>query len=959
MSSPNAGPALPGTLRETYRFSWIAFLVGFAVYGCSLGGGLTIYDFPLAPIVAGWEPGPLVGQPLMWLFTLPVRWLPAAWTPFLLKLFSAGVAALTLGLLARTVQLLPWDKPWATVRQRIRVLSVVTACAVCGLEFGFWQQATSATGEMLDLLLLATPLWLLLEFKARPHPAWLNAAAVVWGLGMAENWLMLLTLPLFVAALITLRRRLFFRWTFILRMAALGLAGFSIYALPPLVNGLTPHSPWNLQEAWVATLRQTKHVILMLYYGFWQSHRLLGMAVLIYYLVPTLPLLVRLRDDGTRNKSRVERFQLWIYRGLRVVLLLACLWLALDPATGPQQLVQHQLGTPLPMLSFIYLNGLGAGFLLGNLLLMPERPFSRRHRPAIKIPWRRFVAPVVAGSLAAVIAALLIRNVPAIVRLNYHPLEQFGSVAAKSLPTGGGVILSDFPLKLTALDAALARRRDGETWLTVDTRALPSVEYRARLERRRPAGWLTNTNRHPLNSRETSRLLQDVARTNRLFYLHPSFGAFFEAFYLEPAGLIYEMKLRPEHPLEIPPLPGAVTEANEKFWNRIWDSQLTVLASPIRPPAAWTRRFDDLGLTAAPRDQDRLLAEWYSLALDAWGVALQRQGRLPEARLRFSQALELNTNNLSARVSLACNTNLQAGTKMGLSDVVQVADQLGNPNRVIALLNNAGPFDEPTLGFLLGGVFLQTGQPLQAAEQFERVRALVPDALAAELELAETYNQLRMPGRSRPLIKHLRAEAAKLSANNSLDLNLALLDSYSWLLQTNVSNAQTVLEEVVEQHPDDVQIRSRVLGAYLALGDYTNALRLVEAQLAKSPDDVISLNNKAMVLFHAGHAAQAIPIFDRVLALTNLPAARLYRANAQLEQRDFTAAESDFHELAETSSTRGFANYGLASVAANRHDTNLASQYLRLCLTNLPVGSPLWRQAAARLQEFEPATAVK
>ena len=189
---------------------------------------------------------------------------------------------MTLGLLARTVQLLPWDRPWENANRLAGALPVLLACGVCGLEFSFWQEATAATGEMLDLLLLAASLWLLLEYRVRRESRWLDAAVFVWGLGMAENWLMLLALPLFVGGVIWLHGLFFlpavasrrsgggvtwlqwlrlFRVEFLLRLAGLGLAGFSFYALLPLVNGLAPHSPWNLGQAWIASLKQTKSVV--------------------------------------------------------------------------------------------------------------------------------------------------------------------------------------------------------------------------------------------------------------------------------------------------------------------------------------------------------------------------------------------------------------------------------------------------------------------------------------------------------------------------------------------------------------------------------------------------------------------------------------------------------------------------------------------------------------------------
>ena len=100
------------------------------------------------------------------------------------------------------------------------------------------------------MLLLATAIWCLLEYRVGKESRWLKTAVLVWGLGMAENGVMLLTLPLFVAGLIGLLRLRFFKLRFLLRMALLGLAGFSFFALLPLINGLAPHSPWSFGQSW-------------------------------------------------------------------------------------------------------------------------------------------------------------------------------------------------------------------------------------------------------------------------------------------------------------------------------------------------------------------------------------------------------------------------------------------------------------------------------------------------------------------------------------------------------------------------------------------------------------------------------------------------------------------------------------------------------------------------------------
>ena len=396
------------------RLPVIVAAVGFVFYVLTLGGGASSSGLVVLSWLAGWDATPLVGHPLLWLVTLPLHLLPVAWLALALKVQAAALAAVILGLLARTLQLMPWDRTWDPAGRWTMALPVLTGCILCGLEFSFWQNATSESGELLALLPLVAAGWLLLEFKVRRQARWLDAAVVVWGLGMAENWVMILALPLLVIAIIWLVRWRIFRWEFVLRMAALGLAGFAIYAVLPMANGLAPHSPLTLGQAWLASLHQTK-TALLLQYKIVRARRLLAVAVAVYFLVPTLPLLVRLRDEGTSNMAGVDRFQIWLYRALRLGLLLACLWLALDPLVGPRQILQHQLNLWTPLLMFDYLNALGAAFLLGNLLLISQPASGQRssgRRSAVD--WKPFVLPAALILGAGTVAGLMIRNAPAI-----------------------------------------------------------------------------------------------------------------------------------------------------------------------------------------------------------------------------------------------------------------------------------------------------------------------------------------------------------------------------------------------------------------------------------------------------------------------------------------------------------------------------------------------------------------
>ena len=49
----------------------------------------------------------------------------------------------------------------------------------------------------------------------------------------------------------------------------------------------------------------------------------------------------------------------------------------------------------------------------------------------------------------------------------------------------------------------------------------------------------------PLNPIGLIGVLTMLAKTNELYYLHPSFGYYFEQFYQEPHGLAYKLKTLP------------------------------------------------------------------------------------------------------------------------------------------------------------------------------------------------------------------------------------------------------------------------------------------------------------------------------------------------------------------------------------------------------------------------------
>ena len=369
-------------LKNRFSFPLLVALTALVFYALTLSWGVTIYSLPFTMKVAGWDWQPMSSRPLAWLLTLPLRLLPGGWIPVALNLFSALTAAATLGILARSVSLLRWDCPPDAQKKWALRLPALLACAVCGLEFNFWQDATAMTGEMLGVFLFAASIGCVLEFRAGKNPRWLDAAAVVWGVGLAENWAMQLMLPLFLAALAWLPGLKKIGKRFFIRLALLAVAAIFVFSLQPLANGLTPHSPWNLKEAWLASLQYTKGNFRTIYLGFWSWHRLLTLVLLFYFLLPVLAYGVRIKNEAA-TVFGVERMQVRIFRTLRAGLLLACLWLAFDPEVGPRKIILKQFGLSLPLLTFDYLLVLGTAFLAGSLLFAAQIPPRQRAHTAL------------------------------------------------------------------------------------------------------------------------------------------------------------------------------------------------------------------------------------------------------------------------------------------------------------------------------------------------------------------------------------------------------------------------------------------------------------------------------------------------------------------------------------------------------------------------------------------------
>jgi tetratricopeptide (TPR) repeat protein len=995
----------PASERRFLRtgLPWLIAAVGLVLYLATLNHWVTFNSLPLVARVNGWDWRPMRSAPLLFLLTWPCRWLPATAVPPALNLLAAVCASLTLALLARAVALLPHDRleqqrllvehPHALLSVSRAWVPMVLAAAALGLQLSFWEDATAASGEMLDLLLFAYLIRCLLEYRIDQRQAWLDRATFVCGLGIANNWFLVAFLPLFVVALLWTRRLSFFKlgffrrversgWQsvssalaadirFLLRMALVGLAGLSLLLLVPLAQRFSPDFSVGFWQALRSVAASYKTALFTLSHVFLHSHREAALVLVAVSLLPVLLLSIRWRGfAGGKNLPRLDLVTLILYLS-HAFLLLVCVWIAFDPSFSPRH-IGRRIGLSLPLLSLYYLSALSIGYYSGFFLLVFSGHSRSRRILRRALDW---AAPTLACVLLGLtLAGLFLKNLPAVRASNGPYLDQYAAWVAQCLPPDGAVVLADDPMRLAALQAALARGTNAGRYLLAELPALSRAGYRAHLRREHPGRWpeldfgastaaagrSTSRTNTLLDTAGYLQLMTRLAQSNRVFCLQPTFGVLLERFDLRPRGLVYELRPYPTNAISGPALDAADLAENATFWQRVIATGLNpilrLLAQPDRRPPGLERRLMELGhLELPPPVPARVLALCYSAALDYWGVTLQRQGGWGEAAPCFALAQQLNPDNLPARVNLQCNSNLLAGTGMTVVRSRSFQEQFGKYRNWQQVLAENGPFDEPTYCYQLALAYAEGGLLRQACQQLERVVALAPDDLYARISLGHSLIRCRLPDQALQIAAGIQVDAKGRSLGPKAEVEFAFLQAGAWLAKTNAAQAEAILHPLLASHSDDRTFLSRAAGLFAEHDSYSNALRFADQRLQLTPDDLFALTHKGTLSLLAGDFSNAVPPLTRALSRTNSYPARLNRAFAYFQTGRFDEAEADYRALLEAFPHDHQAWKGLAEIACQRRDTNAAIGYYQQCLSRTVAGSPEAKAVAERLKVLQQA----
>ena len=426
---------------------WLLAAAALVVYWFTLNRWVSLPNLVAVSKITGWAWQPELSNPLLFLVTCPFRWLPTPQIPIALNVLSAICAAATLGLLARSVSLLPHDRTDAQRRRERSDFSFLTigsawlppvlAVTVCGLQLTFWEQATNFTAGMFDLLLVAFVIWLLLEYRLDEREGRLYLAAAVYGAGMIENWAMVGFLPLFIATVIWIRGLNFFNLRFLQRMVLCGLAGLLLALVLPTcaaVSGKIPGAFWWL--AFKSSLAPQYNVMRLYFLSLIHPQQYFEfLLLLLAYLMPVFVLAIRWQSsfgDSSRMGTALASF---MFHVVHATILCVCVWLMLDPPFSPRE---KGFG-----LTFYYLIALSAGYYSGYFLLVfgKKGPSSRSQPPS---PLQFLDPYVLAGVFllaALAITGLVYKNTLLVRGVNDNTLSQYGSLVEESLPRSGGILL--------------------------------------------------------------------------------------------------------------------------------------------------------------------------------------------------------------------------------------------------------------------------------------------------------------------------------------------------------------------------------------------------------------------------------------------------------------------------------------------------------------------------------------
>jgi tetratricopeptide (TPR) repeat protein len=595
-------------------------------------------------------------------------------------------------------------------------LPALFAVLMMGFQLHFWRSATATTGEMLDVLVFAFLIFCLLKFRISQSDNWLFIFAFVYGLGTTNNWALIGFFPLFLAVMVWIKGVNFFNARFLVRIAGYGILGLLLYLLIPAIASLGSERAnfWSVLHLELGSQSFGLHMV----------PRWIVAVAALPTLLPLLFAGIKWPSFEGELSATGNTLTRLMFRLLHVVFLLLALVLFFDFKYSPSVGLAE---APIGFLTFYYIGALCIGYFSGYVLLVYGKDAAQGWDK--RGPINSAVSYLFTGLLWLLAVAapgwLFYKSVVHINAGRSSALADYSAEMIRDLPAKPLIILSDDPTRLYLLDAAFKRAGKPNNNIMIETGSLPYREYISYLVSRYPELKKSTPDPallpHVMGAELVIKYLYSLSLKYSIYYLQPSFGYYFEIFYLKPHGLVYELQTYPKQMVEQPlPSPQEIQE-NQGIWGTLDKTVLPGL--PAR----------------AKLDPDTAtLAINYSVAMDMWGVTLQKAGYLPEAKAQFTEAAKVDPQNFIAKINLEYNTRMQKKDYRPINVEDLLYKALVAYHGLINVLKFNGPADEPSVNLEFGQLMAEGHDFRQAAILFDRRLQLLPGDVSAELDLAKT-----------------------------------------------------------------------------------------------------------------------------------------------------------------------------------------------------------------------------
>ena len=871
------------------RLPWAVALGSLVLYLTTLHSWISFASLPAVSDVGGWNDLSQSVAPLLYLLTLPLKLLPASMVPMAMNVLAAVFGALTLAMLARSVVLLPHDR---TKEQRQREQSAhsllslrsswmpaLFAAMVCGLQLSFWQHATAGTGEMLNVLLFAFVIRCLLEYRIGHKTRWLTRAVLVYAMGITNNWGMVGFLPLFCVALFWTARMQLFREGLALKLALNALVGLSLYLLLPVVAVLSG-SGENFLDVLMANLGLQKSFLGSLF-----SQRLMVLVMASTAILPLLLVSIRWPANFGDTNAAASAITTALIRLVHFLFLAVCIYVAFDHVVSPRKLVNlpQVTGIGAPFLTFYYLGALSIGYFWGYLLLLSGKEEVRKWQKPSELGKALNRGLHIGLQVAAlvVIGVLAWRNAETIHANNKNDVTGiYAKWLAGSLPAGKAILFTDNDMSPQSqlLQAELARTGGGQQYLMVQTHQLESPDYQSRLTKRDSA-W-PELPEEVASSKHVDKFfildrLRAINTHTPIYYLHPSFGYFFERFYPQSVKGIFRLLPYPSESdsLDKPPLTRDQVDASTALAKTV--------GQQFGATAAQSGRLRESRFLDSPT-----IMSWLSRNLNQRGVDLARNNHPEAAEKLFLAACSLYQGN--PKGNLMAQANLRQVSPGSSFEFYGELDKLIKKNRLFDadsdggvteneidfILKKYGPIDEPQACFQLGRNFAKKTdfhepQIRQAYHELTRAAELTTTFPDPIFFIADMFVSNRLTEKAKLFIERLVTMNEKNQFTPDQQIKLIKLQANLMLAISGPTETENYLLKVLRPHMNSISGLYTMFAFHLDHDQNEKALNLLDVWLRNHPDDLSTLKDKGHLLTILQRYDEAVEIFESGILIAN------------------------------------------------------------------------------------------